>query len=212
MKVLLLGFGPFPEIKNNHTSSIVKYIETHQGNIGLQIRSGILQVSFDKCRAQIEKQIIDYKPDAVILVGIKFSSATINLEKVALNVINSQSPDSEGTIIKDKLIIPGGREAYFSAFDLNLLRDRLTNAGIQSIVSYHAGTYICNQAYYLACNLLHKLNLNTNPRALLIHVPLLPSQLPPGYENYGIVYSTSRKAVRLCLEVLRDELINKNLS
>jgi len=207
MKVLLFGFSSFPGIKNNHTSSIVKYIDTYQDNIGLQIRSDVLPVSFEKCRAQIEKQITDYKPDAIILVGIKFSSASINLEKVALNIINSQGTDSEGTIIEDQLIVPGGREAYFSTFDLHPLKDRLTNAGIPSIVSYHAGTYICNQSYYLACNLLDK--LNANPRALLIHIPRLPSQLPPEFRQYGIAYSTSRKAVRLCLEILRDELIHK---
>lgn len=203
IKLLLLGFGPFPGIRTNHTSRIVKYINTHQDEIGLQIHSNVLPVSFEKCKTEVEKRIMDYKPHAVILVGIKFSSASINLEKVALNII-SGGPDIDEVIVQNELIVPKAREAYFSTLNLHHFEDCLTNAGIPSVVSYHAGTYICNQAYYLSCYFLDK--LNSNPRALLIHIPCLPSQLSPESKKYGIAYSTSREAVRLCLETLKKEL------
>jgi pyroglutamyl-peptidase len=207
MDVLLLGFSSFPGMEKNHSSSIVKHIYTHQGNIGLKIRSYILPVSFEKCKEQIEAQFMDYTPDAIVLVGIKFTSTCINLEKVALNIINSQSADSDGVIINDKQVIPEGREAYFSAFDLRPLNDQLTVLGIPSTISYHAGTYVCNQAYYIACYLLEK--IYSQPKALLIHIPRLLSQLPHEFRKYGITYNTSLRAVRSCLEVLRDELIHK---
>lgn len=189
MKILLFGFGSFPGVEVNHTSDLVLEINSEEAIAGLIIRSCVLPVDFQTVNNIIEKEIIGFNPDYSVLTGIKPGAEIIYLEKVALNVISSKIADNSGNYANGEKILQGGREAFFSSIDLNFIKQKLYANKIDSEISYFAGTYLCNQSYYISCALMNK--LKGKPDSMFVHLP----SAEVGSDNYVIQYLAVKSVI-----------------
>lgn len=198
MRNLLLGFGPFLDIRENHSGQLMTELAAETP---ANTQAHILPVEFTGCAVYLPRYIESYAPSHVVLCGIARRTARIELEMVAVNALHSDAPDAAGHSAYDELVVPGGPMAYRSELNLPDWERALNARGIATALSYHAGTYVCNQAYYLACHLMFQ-RAGRIPVAF-IHVPPLAHQVPPALKGISMPYARILEGVRLCLECLR---------
>ena len=72
------------------------------------------------------------------------------------------------------MVVPGGPPAYFTTLPIKAAATAMREAGLPSIVSNTAGTFVCNHVFY---GLMHLAASRRLPlRGGFLHVPYLPSQ------------------------------------
>jgi pyroglutamyl-peptidase len=138
----------------------------------------------------------------VICTG-QSGAATVNLERVAINVADARIPYNCGSQPVDRTIVDDGPVAYWSRLPLRRLLGALRAAGVPSIISNSAGTFGCNHVFY---ELMHYLDTteSDNP-AGFIHVPALPEQVADkGTPSMGL--ETTVMALSVVLEELTKDL------
>ncbi|NHK32765.1 MAG: pyroglutamyl-peptidase I [Asgard group archaeon] len=173
-RVLLTGFEPFGGETINPALEVIKELAKEEmANIELIIMQ--LPVIFRKAYELLTKKISEVNPDLIISIGQAGGSVGISVEKVGLNFNDSKIPDNEGLKPKDELIISDGPAAYFTTINVRKTTNNLKKAGIPTIISYSAGTYVCNNLIYGALHFLDTTNKKT--KYGFIHVPFLPQQV-----------------------------------
>lgn len=167
MTVIVTGFGPFAKQEYNPTKALLKTLDkTVEGITIIPIE---LPVIYDECFTVLEDAINEYSPKMIIMLGVAASRDKINLERVAINLKDADIPDNLGIIFQDKPIIEHGDTAYFTTLDIKRLKDILIKNNIPAKISNTAGTYVCNNIFYLTMHYLEKQRLNIP--AGFIHVP-----------------------------------------
>ena len=122
----------------------------------------------------MEQLINQYQPSQLLLVAQQAALVQISVEKVALNINHATEHDSEGQQPNDSLIAQHGPAAYFSNLPLAAIVRQLHRASIPAQLSYHAGTFVANHAFY---GLMHYIkHQNTSLQGGLLQLPLLPEQ------------------------------------
>lgn len=168
MRVLLTGFEPFGG------SDINSSWETAY-NIGQLAISGVemkivqLPVSFIGSGKLIRKLLQTYKPDALVMLGQRGKGQNIDIERIAVNMMDSMNPDNDGFHPQEQPIINDGINAYFSNVPVKALKDALLKMDIPSKVSNSAGLYVCNCAYYNALSEIYEKGLST--KSVFVHLP-----------------------------------------
>lgn len=175
-KILISGFKPFDDHKVNSSQIIAERFQNTTID-GLDIRSVILPVTFRESFEQFKVHIDEFKPDFIVSLGLAGSRKAIELEKVAINLIHTKSPDNEGVVWQDTPIIPGGETAYFSTLPIMEMKKVETQFPVE--ISFSAGAYVCN---YLMYKVLDKVS-GTDIKAGFIHLPHLK-------ENEEIIFQT----------------------
>ncbi|MCF7925822.1 MAG: pyroglutamyl-peptidase I [Candidatus Izimaplasma sp.] len=167
MKAIITGFGPFAKQVYNPTKAVL----TQLPNIinGITIVPLELPVIYDECFTVLEDAIIEYQPDMILMLGVASNRQDVNLERVAINVKDAELPDNLGIIFHDTPIIEQGETAYFSTLDIKGIVSRLQELEISARVSNTAGTFVCNNIFYMTMHYLDKQKLNVP--AGFIHVP-----------------------------------------
>lgn len=140
--------------------------------------------------------------DAIIHLGQSPGSASIKLESFALNVAgcieerNKELPP----------LSPSGPAAFRTSMPLKRWKNKLTEAGVPSIVSYHAGTFLCNATMYLTHEWLHERGLNI-PTGF-IHLPLATEQVANAERNVAsLPAETLASALRVILEDIGENAL-----
>jgi len=172
-KILLTGFTPFGGEEINPSYEAVRLLPDTIGDF--QIIKAELPTVFRKGAQTLEQHVQEHNPVAVICIGQAGGRAAINVERVAINLQDARSPDNEGNCPGDEPIIPGGRTVYFSNLPTRAMVQSLQEHGIPAVLSYTAGTYVCNDVMY------HLLSWTEEryPRLMggFIHVPYAPGQV-----------------------------------
>lgn len=173
MRILLSGFEPFAEHSVNPSALIVERIQAAGAGwvAGHETKAVVLPVLFGEAFSRLEAEIRSFDPDVVIAMGLAAGrSAEIELERVAINCLDSEIADNRGSRLSGgQEIHPGGREAYFSTLPLSEIRTRLVANGIPITISNTAGAYVCNELFYR----LQELTFYSHRRSGFIHLPLL---------------------------------------
>jgi len=87
VKILLTGFEPFGDLKVNPSQAILESITDGHTLCNLhEINTVILPVRFDSAGARIKKTIQEFKPDAILSLGLSEGSDSITLERKAMNL------------------------------------------------------------------------------------------------------------------------------
>lgn len=160
--VLLTAFEPFGGRKKNRSLEAVRRL------VPLGIPTQTLPVSFDRLR-EIVPGLVERAGRALILVGESALAKRPVLERIAVNLLDAHIVDNEGTQPRDVPVVPGGPAAYLATWPARALVDELSSAGLAVDLSSHAGTYACNEAFYLALH--HAVALPHPPRIGFVHVP-----------------------------------------
>ena len=164
MRVLVTGFNPFGRHRSNPTQRLAK--EADGRSIGGAVLAGrVLATEFRRCDRLIEKALRETRPDAVLMFGLAAKRKKISIECVALNVDHSEAPDNAGRRPWRRAIDPRGPALLEATLPVDRLHAALRRARIPVSVSYHAGTYVCNHAFYRA------LRRAGRARVGFVHVP-----------------------------------------
>lgn len=170
--VLMTGFDPFGGESGNPSWQAVAQL--HGRRIaGHRVVAVQLPTVFEAADRTLHKTLREHAPRAVIAVGQAGGRAQISLERVAINLIDARIPDNAGQQPIDVPVVAGGPDAYFATLPLKACLHALHAQGIPAAMSYSAGTYVCNQVFYL---LMHALRGKPQVPAGFVHVPYLPEQ------------------------------------
>ena len=192
MKLLTTGFGEFPGVPINLTGDLVAEWRENQPNWPFSaMYFEVLPTSYEHAGARVARLIQDLDPDHVLMLGIGGVRGTIQLERFAVNIDDSILADVFGEVRQGLPIASDCPAALMTRTDLVRLRDLLVSKGTLAEISNHAGSYVCNHAYFVALReaaLAKKLT-----RVLFAH-------LPGGYEialpeQRGTLTARARQAI-----------------
>ena len=169
--VLLTGFEPFDQDTVNPSWEAVRLLDgTLQGDVRIVGRQ--LPCAFALAPERLQQLLEEFGPELVIAVGLGPGRTDVCIERVAININDARIPDNLGDQPIDIPVVPHGPAAYFSTLPIKAMVRALKDAGIASSVSHTAGTFVCNQVFYV---LQHAL-AGSAVRGGFIHVPALPEQ------------------------------------
>ena len=175
MKVLVTGFEPFggSEVNSSWETAV---------RVGLLapkdvcMETLLLPVSFMRAGKKIREALREKRPDVLVMLGQRGKGESIDIERIAINMMDTSNPDNDGYHPQEQTIVDGGEAAYFSNLPVKTLRDVLIHKGIPARVSNSAGLYVCNSTYYNALNEIYEQGLPT--KALFIHLPIISEDFP----------------------------------
>jgi pyroglutamyl-peptidase len=209
MVILVTGFEPFGGIPVNPSQAIVEAVGLNAAARRAEIVTEILPCEFGAAGERIKTLIRELRPDAVVSVGLAASAAAIRLERVALNLNDALRPDNGGDLASGRLIDPDGPIGYWSTLPIDAMLSAVKAREISSLITNHAGAYVCNHVMYTARHEIERLGLGI-PSGF-IHVPLMTEQVapvPPGAATLPLAAMV--EAVETCLDVLAEHLAAKH--
>ena len=171
--VLLTGFEPFDQDLINPSWEAVRLLEGVQLGADVRIVARQLPCAFSTAGEGLAQLLAEHRPQMVIAVGLGPGRSDISIERVAINLNDARIPDNLGQQPIDTEVVPGGPAAYFGTLPSKAMVKAVREAGIGACVSQTAGTFVCNQVFYL---LQHAL-AGSGVRSGFIHVPWLPEQV-----------------------------------
>jgi pyroglutamyl-peptidase len=199
MRILLTGFEPFGKLEANPSQLIVERLADGAGR---DLVAEVLPTEYAAAGARIRALIRQVHPGAVVCLGVAGRSDAIRLERVALNLDDTQKPDNAGETPAGRLIAPAGPVGYWSTLPLAEMHAALQEREIPVRLSNHAGTYICNHVFYAARHEIER--LGSGVPCGFIHVPLAAHQAGTEEElERSLPLDTMVQAVTCCLEVLK---------
>lgn len=193
MRIVVTGFDPFGGETVNPAYEAVKLLPDRVGDKEL-IKIEIPTAYRGGVKA-LEEAIERYQPDAVLSIGQAGGAACIRVERIAVNLAEARIPDNEGYQPVDKFLREDGENAYFSTLPVKEMQQAIVQVGYPSVLSYSAGTYVCNAVMYNALYLAQK--HCPSMKAGFIHVPYAPQQV------IGRSADTSSMPVTAIAECLR---------
>jgi pyroglutamyl-peptidase len=198
--VLVTGFEAFGGHAANPSLEVAKALDGRAVGEAV-VRSAILPVHHAEAAPQVSRLLDETNPLAVVHLGLAGGRARIALERVAVNVMDFETPDNAGYRARGEPCVPGGPVAYFATLPLAAILAALLAEGIPAYVSNTAGTYLCNQTLY---GTLHLLEQRGHPaRAGFIHLPLLPAMVAAsGLEQPSMDAGLMVRAVEIALGVV----------
>ncbi|HEV3088545.1 MAG TPA: hypothetical protein VGX96_15130 [Candidatus Elarobacter sp.] len=171
--VLLTGFEPFGPHPVNPSELLVRSFE---GRIvgGALVTIRVFPVETRTLRGRLEAAIREERPEFIIGLGYAPGKYSLGLERVAVNVLDFDIPDSAGTTYKNEAVEPGGPDGRLATLPLEPIVSAWNELGVPGYVSGSAGTYLCNQWLYETLSLV----ADAAPAipAGFIHLPSLPAQ------------------------------------
>lgn len=165
-KVIVTAFEPFGIIPTNSSLEILKVLPKDYQKV-------VLPVSYHKCDTLLKNLLLEQKPDYLLLLGQAQNRRTISLEQGAINLINTPTRDNDGNFYLNQFIKEEGHAGYFNTIQASELVEKLASTYPISL-SYSAGVYVCNYAFYLALYYVNKFKLPT--KVGFIHFPLYHHQ------------------------------------
>jgi pyroglutamyl-peptidase len=147
MKTLLLtGFEPFGRFRVNSSWEAIRELDGQTRN-GWRIVCRRLSVRFRRAGPELRRFVRETRPRSVVCFGLA-ASRTLRLERVALNVDHAPGGDNDRLRRIDRAIAPGPI-ALESRLPLQKMLRRLRQRRIPAVLSFHAGTFLCNHVFYL---------------------------------------------------------------
>ena len=172
MKILLTGFEPFSVYTENSSWVVAEQVTT-RGVEGVDIALERLPVSFARVAAALREAVTKHRPDIVIMLGQSAASDCVRLERVALNLMDSKSGDSDGYIPDEEVINSAMPSALMTKLPIKPLCSAIEAQGIAVKITNSCGLYVCNRLYYEALLLCEE---QPAMRAIFVHLPLYEGQ------------------------------------
>jgi len=171
--ILLTGFEPFGGSLVNPSIEACRRLEGRTYN-GYRVAVEEIPLQYAEVRPRLLEAVESHSPSAVVCTG-QSGAATVNVERVAVNVADARVPYNCGDKPRDRVIVEGGPAAYFTRLPYRRLLRALEEAKVPCSLSNSAGTFGCNHVFY---ELMHHRSLSgVEIPAGFIHVPPLPEQV-----------------------------------
>jgi pyroglutamyl-peptidase len=194
-KVLLTAFEPYDIWKEN--ASWLALVElTKDMPPGIDITTRRYPVDFAAVKERLAADLAAVY-DYAIHLGQAPGSAVVQLEQFGINVGGHSSQQRH----EHRPLASDGPAAYRSALPLAQWVPLLRGAGIPAVLSYYAGTYLCNATLYWTHYLTERSGWRT--QAAFVHLPLATSQVAAEQQALASLSTDmAARAVRLILEQL----------
>lgn len=196
-KILVTGFDPFGGEPVNPAFEAVKLLP--ESIAGVSVVKLEIPTVFTRSAMVVEEAIEREKPDYVLCIGQAGGRSAVTVEKVAINLAEARIPDNDGEQPFDTPLREDGDTAYFATLPVKAMVKRINASGIPALMSYTAGTYVCNSIMY---NVLYLLDRRfPGVKGGFIHVPYATSQgvgKPNGTPTMEI--TTMAKAIEAAIE------------
>jgi pyroglutamyl-peptidase len=198
--ILLTGFEPFAGLALNPSSDVAKALDGRVVGDAV-VRAAVLPVHHAEAAPRVAQLVDESDPFAILHLGLAGGRARLSLERVAVNVMDYETPDNAGHVARGEPCVPDGPPAYFSTLPLSAMLAALVAEGIPAAVSNTAGTYLCNQTMY---GTLHALGVRRHPaRAGFMHLPLSPAMVAAsGLEQPSMDVGLMVRGVEIALAVI----------
>jgi pyroglutamyl-peptidase len=170
MKVLVTGFEPFGGDAVNSSADAVAALAASWAGPD-ELVTAVLPVVFDQVRfadGPLLRLLDEHAPDVVVAVGLADGITQVQVERVAINLMDARIPDNGGGRPVDAPVADGGPAARFSTLPVKAAVAAVREAGIPAGVSYSAGTYVCNASFYA---IQHALAGRPDVLSGFVHVP-----------------------------------------
>ena len=168
--VLITGFEPFTtgqglKLTDNPTGRWAEEVAARVPDC----RSATLPVSYQETKSRLRMLFERYEP--VIWLGLGFAPhrLSVDVECVALNIEHCETADNDGMSPKRREVIADGPLALTTRLNVDQMVADLSAFGLNARCAFHAGTFLCNQSYYLGCYYADVLGIVQ--KAGFIHVP-----------------------------------------
>ena len=193
--VLLTGFDPFGGDTINPSWEAVSRLQG-ETIAGRSMLAEQLPTTFAAAPRALRAALRRHTPELVLCVGQAGGRAALSLERVAINVNDARIPDNAGAQPVDTPVVTRGPAAYFTTLPIKAMRADLRAAAIPAEISQTAGTFVCNQVFYV---LMHAL-AGTRVRGGFVHIPYLPQQVAalPGVPSLDL--DTLVAGLRICID------------
>jgi pyroglutamyl-peptidase len=171
------GFEPFAGADDNPSARLVERLNAGSFTMA-SVRAAVLPVSATRMPPALAELLESVRPDVVLGLGEARGSASVRVERVAINLLDFRVADNDGLEPHDAPVVPGGPPAYFTTLPAHDLVFAMRAAAVPCETSLSAGSYLCNQMLYLA---LHwAASSARRPHVGFLHVPSLPGQNTSG--------------------------------
>ena len=207
MKVLITGFDPFNGETINPAFEAIKLLPNTILDVDI-IKLEIPTV-FKKSMEYIEKIIENVNPDVIILVGQAGGRSSITVERVAINIDDTNIKDNEGNMPIDIKIKEDGENAYFSNLPIKKKKKKMINNNIPANISNDAGTFVCNHVMYGTLYLINK--KYNNIKSCFIHVPYIPNQVLAKNNIPSMSLVDISKGLEICIQTCIENNENINV-
>ena len=190
-RVLITAFGPYDRWTENASwLALCDLTRWYDGELELVTRRYPVDLAQ---MSQMLRKDLQGNFSIAIHLGQSPGSTLVQLETIGINVNKDGSK-----------LIADGPEAYRTRLPVDSSRSTLCEAGIPCEISYHAGTYMCNAAYYLSQHYAKVLQMRT--QSLFIHLPLAPAQATKDLTNPASMSTPmSSAAIAILMQHLTSE-------
>lgn len=197
MRILLTAFEPYGQWKENSSwSTMVELLKDKPQDAELITRR--YPVELEGLRNHLSKDL-DGSLDAILHLGQSPGIAAIKIETIALNVAGCVEEQGEEL----PPLTPKGPLAYRTQMPVGRWAETLRKQKIPSLVSYHAGTFLCNATMYLSHN--HFREHLFAPQIGFVHLPLATEQVAAmSNATPSLPVATMAQAIRHILQDLVD--------
>ena len=161
--ILITAFEPFGGRAENASASVLEKLPGEIG--GCRVEKLLLPVVFGKAA----EKALSVPADYVFLLGEAGGRGTVTPEIRGRNWREARIPDNEGNLPEAGEILPGGPGEYRTSFDVEGICARMREEGYRIEVSDDAGSYVCNETFYLA-------GMRGKAPVEFIHVPAVAEQ------------------------------------
>jgi pyroglutamyl-peptidase len=149
MRVLLIGFGPFPGAPFNPSAVLVKALARRRrpALADISVTTHIFATDYAVVDRELPR-LFAGKPDIVLIFGLAARRPALCIETRARNAVSVLFPDASGHRPPRGDIAPGGPPALRGTAPFADLLGALRGCQIPARLSRDAGRYLCNYAYW----------------------------------------------------------------
>lgn len=192
-KILVTGFRPFLGESVNPSQILIEWLQSSPDFSG-SVETLLLPVSFKNAAPLLFDFLKNNEYDFILMLGQAGGRNKVNLERVALNWIESDHPDEDGYRPPQGPIAPQSEPALFTDSAVTHWQKALEEMELPVSISLSAGGYVCNYLYYQVLSEIKKQGKRT--QSCFIHVPYLPEQCANKQEMPSMSLEVMQKILR----------------
>ena len=193
--MLLTGFEPYAKHRINPSWEVAKRLSGEEHVEVVQ-----LPVSYETVSANLLENLTRTQAEVCLILSWGSRISGFSLEKVGLNIADSELPDNAGKILKGHEITEGAPAAYFTNFPLEPIAQRLSAVRIPNAISYHADTFVPNYVFFSALHYMHVHDWLV--QVGLIHLPWPPKFVGPNEPS--MPWDTMVRGMKITLDYLKE--------
>ena len=169
MRILLIGFGPFPGVPRNPSAILAERLaRRRRPALTATIRTAhVFATTYAAVDSELPK-LLAGRPDIVLMFGLAARRRQLCIETQARNAVSILFPDVCGYQPARSVIAPGGPAALRGGAPFARLLAAARASRMPARLSRDAGRYVCNYSYWRALEIAGR---GHRPLVQFVHIP-----------------------------------------